>query len=204
MLRASFFSRPPLVCARELIGAELVWDGCRGRVVETEAYAAVGDEACHTFRRPSTRDFVARHPAGTAYVYLNYGIHWLFNVLVKGGGGAKDGFVLIRAIEPRLGQPAMRRRRGLVNVGALCSGPGKLTLAFGIDGQAHGFNLCASPARGFFQPVDPPPQIAIDRRVGITRAADFLWRFLHAGSPFVSVRASAFACHPDTSARVGP
>src|SRR5690606_12580853 len=97
-LSRDFFSRDPVQCARELIGAELIWDECRARIVETEAYAAEGDPACHTFSRPSARNFVESHPPGVAYVYLNYGVHWLFNILVKGPKAC--GFVLFRALEP--------------------------------------------------------------------------------------------------------
>jgi DNA-3-methyladenine glycosylase len=193
MLRHSFFARAPLVCARELIGAELVWGRCRGRIVETEAYAALGDEASHTFVHRGTREFLERNPPGTAYVYLNYGVHWLFNVLVKGGGGADDGFVLVRALEPTHGLAQMRRRRGLEQVRKLCSGPGKLTRALGIDGRAHGRDLCASPAHGLAIELLPAPQIVADQRVGITRSADLPWRFLAAESPFVSVRPSLLA-----------
>jgi DNA-3-methyladenine glycosylase len=104
-----FFTQSPVECARALVGCEIVWGNCRGLVVECEAYAAVGDPACHTFSRPSAREFVARHQAGAAYVYLNYGMHWMLNVLVK--GGTEDGFVLFRAIEPTVGIAAMTRRR---------------------------------------------------------------------------------------------
>ena len=74
MVRISqaFFNRHPVECARELIGGHFHWDGCSGRIVETEAYLSIGDEACHTWFRPTARAFVARHPEGTAYVYLNY------------------------------------------------------------------------------------------------------------------------------------
>lgn len=199
MLRASFFHRAPLICARELIGAELRWGACRGRIVETEAYAAVGDEACHTFKRRGAREFVERHPAGTAYVYLNYGVHWLLNVLVKGGSDALDGFVLIRAIEPTHGLSRMRRRRTVERDLALCSGPGKLTEAFGITGEAHGINLCADATRGFVASALPATDVLADRRVGITRAAEFPWRFLCRDSPFVSLRPSALARNSMTS-----
>ena len=193
MLRASFFARAPQICARELVGAELRWDACRGRIVETEAYAAVGDEACHTFQRKGARTFVEHHPPGTAYVYLNYGVHWLLNVLVKGGGGVNDGFVLIRAVRPTHGLAPMRSRRALKRELSLCSGPGKLTEAFGIDGSAHGIDLCADATRGFAASVESGPEVIADRRVGISRAADFPWRFLFHASPYVSVRPSAFA-----------
>src|SRR5215472_12610759 len=132
----SFFSRDPLTCARELIGAELVWDQCSGRIVEVEAYMAENDEAAHTFTRPSARAFVDRHQPGAAYVYFNYGVHWMLNVLVK---GEQNGFVLVRAIEPSRGISLMKRRRGVDDVRQLCSGPGKLTQALKITGRDHGF-----------------------------------------------------------------
>jgi DNA-3-methyladenine glycosylase len=121
-----------------MIGCELIWNGCGGVVVETEAYSVLNDEACHTFTRPSSREFVNRMPPGTAYVYLNYGVHWLLNVLVK--GGSEDGFVLIRALEPMRGIEAMTRRRNMTQLKNLCSGPGKLTRALSIDGAFHGRN----------------------------------------------------------------
>jgi len=96
IVRSAFFKRDPLTCARELIGTELIWGQCSGLVVEVEAYAAIDDEAAHTFTRPSARSFIDRNKAGAAYVYFNYGVHWMLNVLVK---GEADGFVLIRALE---------------------------------------------------------------------------------------------------------
>jgi len=63
--------RDPVTCARELIGCELRWKRGRGVIVETEAYSALNDEACHTFSRPSSRRFIADHPPGAAYIYLN-------------------------------------------------------------------------------------------------------------------------------------
>ena len=94
IVRASFFKRDPITCARELIGADLIWGDCSGLLVEVEAYAAIDDEAAHTFTRPSARSFIERNRAGAAYVYFNYGMHWMLNVLVKGDA---NGFVLIRA-----------------------------------------------------------------------------------------------------------
>src|SRR5206468_6226858 len=98
LVRRAFFHRDPLTCARELIGTELVWGDCSGILVEVEAYAAIDDEAAHTFTRPSARSFIKQNKPGAAYVYFNYGVHWMLNVLVKGDA---NGFVLIRAIEPR-------------------------------------------------------------------------------------------------------
>lgn len=192
MIRRSFFQRDPLTCARELIGCELVWKNCAGIVVETEAYSAKDDEACHTFARPSAREFIARHRAGAAYVYFNYGMYWLLNVLVKDGG--EDGFVLIRALEPTRGIELMTRRRlahrksKLAHPYALCSGPGKLAIALGVDGGDHGRDLCAGKTTGFRAPARPPG-VEADVRIGISKAAHLPWRFLLKDSPFVSVRA---------------
>jgi DNA-3-methyladenine glycosylase len=199
VLPCTFFQRDPITCARELIGCELIWGACAGIVVETEAYTATGDEASHTFVRPTARAFVAKHEAGAAYVYFNYGMYWLFNVLIK--GGSEDGFVLIRALQPTRGIPAMRRRR-FPNparaskpkpLEALCSGPGKLTIAMGIGGEHHGTDLCASPTAAFHSPTDAPFRCLADVRIGITKSAHFPWRFLMADNRFVSVKPTAAA-----------
>ncbi len=182
--RAVFFRRDPLTCARELIGAELIWGACAGVVVETEAYAAIGDEAAHTFTRPSARRFIERNKAGAAYVYFNYGVHWMLNVLVKGGDA--DGFVLIRALEPLRGIGQMKRRRGLDDVRKLCSGPGKLTQALAITDRHHEMDLCSDPRHGFVSRPNAIVDLVADRRIGITRSADLHWRFTMRDSPFIS------------------
>jgi len=188
ILEREFFRRDPQICSRELIGCELFAGECAGIIVETEAYCAEGDEACHTFFRPSTRAFMEVHEPGAAYVYLNYGMYWLLNVLVKGGrGGADDGFVLIRAVQPVHGLDLMRQRRGRTALHELCSGPGKLTQAFGITGADHGTNLCGG--RIGFRPRLEHAEIETCLRVGITKAAHLPWRYLLKGSPFVSVAA---------------
>src|SRR5437764_6395917 len=146
LLRASFFKRDPLACARELIGTELIWGECSGVVVEVEAYAAIDDEAAHTFTRPSARSFIERNKAGAAYVYFSYGAHWMLNVLVK---GEADGFVLIRALEPMRGIELMRKRRGVDNERRLCSGPGKLTQALNITKRHHELDLCSDSQHCF-------------------------------------------------------
>src|SRR5213596_3958407 len=146
MLPREFFQRDPLTCARELIGTELVWGDCSGIVVEAEAYAAIDDEAAHTFTRPSARRFIERNKAGAAYVYFNYGVHWMLNVLVK---GEANGFVLVRALEPRRGVELMKRRRGVNDLRQLCSGPGKVTQAFAVTGRDHEKDLCADPRHCF-------------------------------------------------------
>src|SRR4051812_10349207 len=183
VVRASFFRRDPLTCARELIGTELVWDQCSGVVVEVEAYAAVDDEAAHTFTRPSARSFIDRNKEGAAYVYFNYGVHWMLNVLVKGNA---NGFVLIRAVEPQRGIELMKRRRGVADVRRLCSGPGKLTQAFAITGRHHGMDLCADLRHCFVSNSRASFDVVADKRIGIRRSAHLPWRFTLRGSPFVS------------------
>jgi DNA-3-methyladenine glycosylase len=190
-LERDFFRRDPLTCARELIGRELVWNGAAGVIVEVEAYAEKGDEAAHTFNRPSARRFVAEHEAGAAYVYMNYGMHWLLNVLVK---GETNGFVLFRALEPTRGAREMEKRRLAgaksalaYSLHALCSGPGKLAQALGVDGSDHGRDLCAGGTIGFAR-MAGPAEVETDVRIGISKAAHLPWRFLARGSEFVSVR----------------
>ena len=186
ILPVSFFERDPLICARELIGTELIWGNCSGVLVETEAYNAIDDEACHTFMRPSTRAFIEQNKAGAAYVYFNYGMHWMLNVLVK---GRENGFVLIRALEPRTGIERMKKRRKLDEVKRLCSGPGKLTQALGITDRHHEMDLCADPRHCFAQNAEATVKIVADQRIGITRSAHLPWRFTLHGSSFVSAPA---------------
>jgi DNA-3-methyladenine glycosylase len=183
ILRASFFGREPVICASELIGTTLSWGRCAGTIVETEAYLAHNDEACHTFMRPSARAFVEQNKAGAAYIYFSYGAHWMLNVLVK---GAINGFVLIRALEPQRGIKLMRQRRGVEDLRGLCSGPGKLTQALDITDRHHEMDLCADLRRCFIHSSNQVDVVA-DKRIGITRSAHFPWRFTLRGSPFVSV-----------------
>jgi DNA-3-methyladenine glycosylase len=185
VLPESFFQIDPLQCAENLVGTELVWGKCAGIVVETEAYLVEGDEACHTFKRPSARAFVERNKAGAAYVYFNYGVHWMLNVLVK--GGPRDGLILIRAIEPRRGLALMRERRRVEDIRRLCSGPGKLTQAFAITKRHHEIDLCSDRAHCFRPRPNDEVMVVADGRVGISRAKDFPWRFTLRDSPFVSV-----------------
>jgi DNA-3-methyladenine glycosylase len=184
-LPCSFFERDPLVCARELIGTELVWGKCSGIIVETEAYLTLNDEACHTFTRPSTRAFVERNAAGAIYIYMNYGVHWMLNLLVK--GGARSGLILIRALEPRRGISVMRARRGVEQLRRLCSGPGKLAQALDITKRHHELSICSDSRRCFLPRSEAEVRVVADPRIGISRSKDFPWRFTLAGSPFVSV-----------------
>jgi DNA-3-methyladenine glycosylase len=180
-----FFKRDPLVCARELIGTELVWGKCSGIIVETEAYLTLDDEACHTFTRPSTRAFVERNEAGAVYIYMNYGVHWMLNLLVK--GDERSGLILIRALEPRRGLSLMRARRGVEELRRLCSGPGKLAQALDITKRHHELSICSDSRRCLLPRGEAEIRVVTDPRIGINRSKEFPWRFTLAGSPFVSV-----------------
>lgn len=190
-LGRNFFKRELLVCARELIGCTLVWGGCRGMIVETEAYAEHGDPACHTVSRPTARDFVRNHPPGSAYVYFNYGMHWMLNVLTHSSSG--NGLILIRAIRPEEGIEVMRVRRAASlrreppqHDRWLCSGPGKLAAALAVTGDDHGRDLCARGAAGFLSNDRKDLLIEATPRIGISKARDFAWRFILAEDPYVS------------------
>jgi DNA-3-methyladenine glycosylase len=185
IIRRSFFQRDPITCARELVGTELIWGKCAGIIVETEAYLAEDDEACHTFSRPSTRAFVVRNKPGAAYIYFSYGAHWMLNVLIK---GAADGFVLIRSVKPLRGLELMKKRRGVDDERQLCSGPGKLTQAFDIINRHHEMDLCADPSHCFARSNNVDVDVVADKRIGITRWAHHPWRFTLRGSEFVSRR----------------
>lgn len=181
-LTAEFFRRPALVCAQELIGCVFHWHGCTGRIVETEAYEELDDPACHAWSRPSTRHFIATHDAGAAYVYLNYGVHWLFNVLTKCSQG--NGFVLFRALEPLSGMEEMRARRGGVRELDLCNGPGKLSKALDIKGDRHGGSFLERGDTGIFKGESLP--LITGPRIGISKAMERPWRFGAKGSVCLS------------------
>ena len=183
IIRTTFFRREPILCARELVGAELIWGTCAGTIVETEAYLAENDEACHTFSRPSARAFIERNKPGAAYIYFSYGAHWMLNVLVK---GASNGFVLIRALQPLRGIELMKKRRSVDDERRLCSGPGKLTQAFDITNQHHEMNLCINPRHCFAYSSGEDVDVVADERIGITRSAHHPWRFTIRGSKYVS------------------
>jgi len=184
-LRREFFERNPVICAREFIGCTLGLGRTRGIVVETEAYSELGDPACHTFKRPAARVFLAQHQAGSAYVYLNYGMHWLINFLVKSDSG--NGFVLVRALDPSEGLDLMRRRRKQSKPELLCSGPAKLTQALGINGHHHGCDPLTQNEWLITAPMCKTGiEVEVSVRIGISRAIDYPWRFLLKGSHHLS------------------
>lgn len=188
-LPPDFFARDPLICARDLIGCVLANGACSGLVIETEAYHETGDPASHLFTRPSTREFARRHAPGTAYVYLNYGVHWLANVLCRDEATGVTGIILFRALEPLTGIDDMVLRRKTTDPLRLCSGPGKLVSALGIDGTYHSRSLVGDTD---FRLCPPPtaerPAIVTDRRIGISSGKELEWRFLAKDHPGVSVK----------------
>jgi DNA-3-methyladenine glycosylase len=182
-LTRDFFARPVHEVAPELIGATLLLDGVGGRIVEVEAYDQ-DDPASHSFRGRTARTASMFGPAGHAYVYRSYGIHWCLNLVCGVEGRAEAA--LVRALEPTNGLEAMRERRGLEAPRALCSGPGKLCQALGITRVHDGLSLDEPPFELLARESEPP--LAIGPRIGITRAVEQPWRYGHAGSPFLSRR----------------
>jgi DNA-3-methyladenine glycosylase len=183
-VRREFFDRSVHEVARDLIGYRLAVGEAAGIIVETEAYEA-SDPACHAYIGKTTRNEVLFGPPGHAYVYLSYGIHSLLNFVTEPEGTASA--VLIRALEPTDGIEVMRRRRGRAEIEQLCSGPGKLTEALGVDLCLNGADLFAPP----FELASPTgkwagAELVTGPRIGITKAAELPWRYCVSGSRFVS------------------
>jgi DNA-3-methyladenine glycosylase len=179
-----FFERSVHEVARELIGCRLAVGETAGVIVETEAYEA-SDPACHAYIGRTTRNEVLFGSPGHAYVYLSYGIHSLLNFVTEPEGTASA--VLIRALEPIEGIELMRERRGREQLEDLCSGPGKLSEALGVDLALNGADLFAPP----FELSEPAADwagvdVVTGPRIGITKAAELPWRYSVRGSRYVS------------------
>jgi DNA-3-methyladenine glycosylase len=202
-LPRTFYDRPTLDVARDLIGKVLVHRGrgvrgvlTSGVIVEVEAYIGESDPACHAAPGRTTRNAPLYGPPGYAYVYLNYGIHALVNVVTEASGA--PAAVLIRALDPLDGIATMRRRRARAMKGrrtrsasafephALCRGPGNLTMAMGITLAENQADLCGS--RLFIEDRGVPVRSAIvwGPRVGIRVGVDRPWRAYLERNPAVS------------------
>ncbi len=183
-MNRGFFERSVHEVARELIGCRLAVGETAGVIVETEAYEA-SDPACHAYIGRTARNEVLFGPPGHAYVYLSYGIHSLLNFVTEPEGTASA--VLIRALEPTEGIELMRERRGRNEVEELCSGPGKLSEALGVDVTLNGADLFEPP----FELTGPAAgwagaEVVTGPRIGITKAAELPWRYCVAGNRYVS------------------
>src|SRR6188768_133555 len=190
ILPRRFYNRPTLDVARDLIGKVLIHETRRGLasgvIVEAEAYIGESDPACHAAPGPTRRNAPLYGPPGIAYVYLNYGIHYLVNAVTEAEGW--PAAVLIRALEPKDGIPLMRTRRGKsadVDVNDLCRGPGNLTKALGLDLKQNLFDLTGSSLRIEDQ-KDPKRPVAWSRRIGINVGVEQDWRVIATDSAAVS------------------
>jgi DNA-3-methyladenine glycosylase len=185
VLPVEFYARPVLEVARDLIGRVVEHRGLSGMIVETEAYHE-SEPACHAFAGVTARTSTLFGEPGVAYVYRSYGIHALLNAVCepRGVGAA----VLIRALEPLVGIEEMRMRRGRARVEDLCSGPGKLTQALGIELGENGTSLLDGPvAIRLGETSGRRSPVSACTRVGITKAVELRWRFCLAGNSHVSV-----------------
>src|SRR6202171_5148703 len=182
-LKRAFFARSVLEVAPDLIGATLLVNGVGGVIVEVEAYHHT-DPAAHSFRGPTPRNRVMFGPPGFTYVYRSYWIHWCVNFVCEKEGSASA--VLIRALQPTHGIPAMRRRRRLHDERSLCSGPGKLCEALGITIKHSELPLDASPIA--LHARANTPDIVAGVRIGISRAVELPGRYGLKGSEFLSKR----------------
>jgi DNA-3-methyladenine glycosylase len=180
-LRRSFFDRSVHAVAPELIGATLMVNGVGGKIVEVEAYHQT-DPAAHSYGGRTERNAVMFGPPGFAYVYRSYGIHWCLNFVCEAEGSASA--VLIRALEPTEGLSLMRRRRGMGEPHALCSGPGKLCEALGVTIKHNGLALDRAPFE--LRAREGMPEIAVGVRIGISKAVEHPWRYGLKGSKFLS------------------
>ena len=195
-LPSSFYARPTLDVARDLIGKVLVHDTpagvASGIIIETEAYIGESDPACHAAPGPTARNAPLYGPPGVAYVYLNYGIHYLVNAVTEPEGS--PAAVLIRALEPLDGEALMRRRRarGTTRRPAdfsrdeLCRGPGNLTRALGISLRQNRTDLTRGALRIEDRGV-PSLKVAWTHRVGINVGMEHEWRCHAVEHPAVSL-----------------
>lgn len=183
----TWFDRPAVDVARDLLGARIVHGEIGGRIVEVEAYAGPEDLASHAARGQTARNHVMFGPPGHLYVYLVYGLHHCLNVVT--GPGTKPEAVLIRALEIDHGRRLARARRGPRPTDrALASGPGNVARALAIDRSHDGIDLLDGPVRLERRNGPPPPMASGPRvRVGYSGAwAARRMRFWCADDPHVS------------------
>lgn len=179
---SAFFTQDAVVVAQKLLGKIISYHGCSGMIVETEAYTT--DPASHAYRI-TPRSEIMLTTCGVWYIYFVYGMYHCMNITTNGVG--KVGAVLIRALEPLDGIAAMKKRRKTSDVYNLCSGPGKLCEALGVDKKLNGCSV--DGGMGIFEFRDVTARdIVATSRIGITQGKELHWRFYVRGSRFVSGR----------------
>jgi DNA-3-methyladenine glycosylase len=198
LMSRAFFNRDPRIVSRELLGKLIVRKAGRstisGRIVEVEAYLGAGDHAAHSAAGNTARNAVLWGPPGHAYVYFIYGVHYCLNISCLPDGQA--GGILIRALEPVSGIQAMAKARELADLDftttrdlrKLASGPGKLAEALGVTRpRDNGKDMVFADSD--LQVADDGykvEEVAVTPRIGITKSADMLLRYVIAGNIFVS------------------
>lgn len=188
-LGRDFFRRDTAAVARELLGNFLVrvneGNPLRGRIVETEAYYGEGDPPSHASSGKTSRSKIMWGRPGLAYVYLVYGIHYMFNVVCEPQG--KPGAVLVRAIEPEEGTETMVKNRGGAEIPQITNGPGKLTEAFAISREENGLDLIKSEELWLEKgPANGSSKVETSGRIGISRGKEEQLRYFFQNNPFVS------------------
>lgn len=184
VLDSAFYNRPTATVAKALLGCTLIHGDAGGMIVETEAYLSRGDPACHAHRGMTKRNAAMFGPAGRSYIYLIYGMYRCFNVVTATEGIGEA--VLIRALEPTFGIELMQRRRNTTNLLNLCSGPGKLVMALGLDSSHNDSCLRDGPIKILSRRDSRRPKIVTTTRVGISVGAELPLRFYLAGNRFIS------------------
>ncbi|MBD3258208.1 DNA-3-methyladenine glycosylase [candidate division GN15 bacterium] len=186
-LPRSFYNRPTLDVARDLLGKHLVFAAESGRlsarIVETEAYIGQGDPACHAARGKTARNAVMFGPPGFSYIYFIYGMYYCLNFVTEPAN--QPAAVLIRAAEPVEGVEPMLATGRNQKPQTVLSGPGKLCRAFGLTRDHSGLDLTAG---GLFveDGGEAPTRVVETVRIGINVGADLPWRFYDADSKSVS------------------
>jgi DNA-3-methyladenine glycosylase len=185
ILPRTFYNRPTVEVAKDLLGKILRHGDTSGIIVETEAYLGGDDLAAHSARGITDRTRIIFGPPGHAYVYLIYGMYECLNLVAE--PERTPGCVLIRAIEPVSGLDAMRKRRPAAKtIRQLASGPGRLTLALGITRKHNGVDVTHGPITVHAPDDAATVAIVTTPRIGITHCADWPLRFYVDGNEFVS------------------